>query len=75
MALDCLYHGRLSWLIALLYCHVISVDNKSRAAKCGLKVGDQIIEVNGYSFVDVLHDEAVAILKSYQNLILTIKVS
>ena len=30
--------------------------------------------MNGHSFVDVLHDEAVAILKSYQNLILTIKV-
>jgi len=54
---------------------MISVDNESRAAKCGLKVGDQIVEVNGHSFVDALHDEAVAILKSYQNLILTIKVS
>ena len=54
---------------------MISVDSKSRAAKCGLKVGDQIIEVNGHSFADVLHDEAVAILKSYQNLMLTIKVS
>ena len=30
--------------------------------------------MNGHSFVDVLHDEAVAILKSYQNLILSIKV-
>lgn len=50
------------------------VDNESCAAKCGLKMGDQIVEVNGHSFVNILHDEAVAILKSYQNLILTIKV-
>lgn len=54
--------------------HANSVDNDSCAAKCGLKVGDQIVEVNGHSFVDVLHDEAIAILKSYQNIILTIKV-
>ena len=54
---------------------MISVDDESRAAQCGLKVGDQIIEVNGHKFTDILHDEGVAILKSYQNLILTIKVS
>lgn len=54
---------------------MVSVDRGSRAAECGLKVGDQIVEVNGHSFVDILHAEAITILKSYQNLILTIKVS
>jgi len=52
-----------------------SVDDGSRAAVSGLKIGDQIVDVNGHSFVDILHAEAVAILKSYQSLILTIKVS
>lgn len=52
-----------------------SVDDGSRAAISGLRVGDQIVDVNGHSFVDILHAEAVAILKSYQTLILTIKVS
>ena len=54
---------------------MISVDNGSCAERSGLKVGDHVIAVNGHSFANVLHDEAVAILKSYQNLILTIKVS
>jgi len=57
-------------------CNVwFSVDDGSRAAICGLRVGDQIVDVNGHSFVDILHAEAVAILKSYQTLILSIKVS
>lgn len=76
MELDYLYQGifkALLWIISSY--HVISVNNESRAAKCGLKVGDQLIEVNGHSFVDILHAEGIAILKSYQNLILTIKVS
>uniref|UniRef100_A0A671FDF4 Whirlin n=1 Tax=Rhinolophus ferrumequinum TaxID=59479 RepID=A0A671FDF4_RHIFE len=37
------------------------------------KVGDQILEVNGRSFLNILHDEAVKLLKSSQHLILTVK--
>nr|XP_020762351.1 whirlin [Odocoileus virginianus texanus] len=37
------------------------------------KVGDQILEVNGRSFLNILHDEAVRLLKSSQHLILTVK--
>lgn len=37
------------------------------------QVGDQILEVNGRSFLNVLHDEAVRLLKSSQHLILTVK--
>ncbi|KAM5258692.1 whirlin isoform 5-T5 [Hipposideros larvatus] len=37
------------------------------------KVGDQILEVNGRSFLSILHDEAVKLLKSSQHLILTVK--
>ncbi|MBV99860.1 Whirlin, partial [Eschrichtius robustus] len=36
-------------------------------------VGDQILEVNGQSFLSILHDEAVRLLKSSQHLILTVK--
>ncbi|KAF5917663.1 hypothetical protein HPG69_013499, partial [Diceros bicornis minor] len=36
-------------------------------------VGDQILEVNGQSFLSILHDEAVRMLKSSQHLILTVK--
>ncbi|XP_059266948.1 whirlin isoform X1 [Mustela nigripes] len=37
------------------------------------KVGDQILEVNGRNFLNILHDEAVRLLKSSQHLILTVK--
>lgn len=37
------------------------------------QVGDQILEVNGRSFLNILHDEAVKLLKSSQHLILTVK--
>lgn len=37
------------------------------------QVGDQILEVNGRSFLSILHDEAVKLLKSSQHLILTVK--
>ena len=37
------------------------------------QVGDQILEVNGRSFLNILHDEAVRLLKSSQHLLLTVK--
>lgn len=37
------------------------------------QVGDQILEVNGQGFLNILHDEAVKLLKSSQHLILTVK--
>ena len=44
------------------------------AEEHGLKVGDQILDVNGHSFLSILHQEAVAIFRSYPTLIMTIKV-
>ncbi|TSK72075.1 Whirlin [Bagarius yarrelli] len=41
---------------------------------CGLgQVGDQILEVNGRSFLSIPHDEAVRVLKSSRHLMMTIK--
>lgn len=37
------------------------------------QVGDQILEVNGRSFLSVPHDEAVRVLKSSQHLMMTVK--
>ena len=51
-----------------------SVDSGSPAEEAGLLVGDQVMDVNGHSFISIQHQEAVHILRSYQNLILTIKV-
>ncbi|MBN3323858.1 WHRN protein, partial [Atractosteus spatula] len=53
--------------------YITGVDRGSAADSGGLKVGDQILEVNGRSFLSVPHDEAVRILKSSRHLIMTIK--
>ena len=55
----------------LFFC---SVTKGSIADSCGLKVGDQILEVNGHSFRSILHAEAVSILKAYPTLMITVKV-
>ena len=51
-----------------------SVDRESVAEKCGLRVGDQIIEANGRSFEAILHKDAVEFFKTYENVVLTVKV-
>ncbi|KAM9081737.1 whirlin isoform 2-T2 [Megaptera novaeangliae] len=53
--------------------YITGVDPGSEAESSGLKVGDQILEVNGQSFLSILHDEAVRLLKSSQHVILTVK--
>ncbi|XP_004677462.1 PREDICTED: whirlin isoform X6 [Condylura cristata] len=53
--------------------YITGVDPDSEAESSGLKVGDQILEVNGRSFLNILHDEAVKLLKSSQHLMLTVK--
>ncbi|CAM4666581.1 unnamed protein product [Leuciscus chuanchicus] len=53
--------------------YITGVD-KGSAAECGgLKVGDQILEVNGRSFLGIPHDEAVRVLKSSHHLMMTVK--
>ncbi|XP_058528310.1 whirlin isoform X7 [Ochotona princeps] len=53
--------------------YITGVDPGSEAEGSGLKVGDQILEVNGRSFLSILHDEAVKLLKSSRHLMLTVK--
>ena len=49
------------------------VDPLSLAEKSGLKVGDQIINVNGIDFSRVSHSSAVLVLKSHDNLKIEVK--
>lgn len=49
------------------------VDPLSLAEKCGLKVGDQIMNVNGIDFSRVSHSSAVLVLKSHDNLKIEVK--
>ncbi|XP_061460241.1 whirlin isoform X6 [Rhineura floridana] len=53
--------------------YITGVDKGSEAESAGLKVGDQILEVNGRSFLSIPHDEAVKLLKSSRHLIITVK--
>ncbi|KAG8010864.1 Whirlin [Nibea albiflora] len=53
--------------------YITGVDQGSAAECGGLKVGDQILEVNGRNFLSIPHDEAVRILKSSRHLMMTVK--
>ncbi|XP_047229340.1 whirlin isoform X1 [Girardinichthys multiradiatus] len=53
--------------------YITGVDKGSAAEYGGLKVGDQILEVNGHNFLSIPHDEAVRVLKSSQHLMMTVK--
>ncbi|XP_055055245.2 whirlin isoform X1 [Misgurnus anguillicaudatus] len=53
--------------------YITGVDRGSAAEYSGLKVGDQILDVNGRSFRSIPHDEAVQILKNSCHMLMTIK--
>uniref|UniRef100_A0A3B4U5Z4 Whirlin n=1 Tax=Seriola dumerili TaxID=41447 RepID=A0A3B4U5Z4_SERDU len=53
--------------------YITGVDPGSAADAGALKVGDQILEVNGQSFVIICHDEAVHILKSGRHLLMKVR--
>ncbi|KAL0979069.1 hypothetical protein UPYG_G00180140 [Umbra pygmaea] len=53
--------------------YITGVDPGSAADLCELKVGDQLMEVNGRSFVAIPHDEAVKILKTCCHLVVRVR--
>ncbi|XP_072017578.1 whirlin-like [Amphiura filiformis] len=53
--------------------YITGVDTYSVADDAGLKVGDQILDVNNRSFLDIEHQEAVNILKSSKLMMMTVK--
>ncbi|XP_071337943.1 whirlin [Trachinotus anak] len=53
--------------------YITGVDPGSAADAGALKVGDQILEVNGQSFVIIYHDEAVHILKTGRHLLMKVR--
>ncbi|CAI5685793.1 unnamed protein product [Oreochromis niloticus] len=53
--------------------YITGVDPGSAADIGGLKVGDQILEINGQSFVTISHDEAVHILKTGYHLLMKVR--
>ncbi|XP_043205685.1 uncharacterized protein LOC122372516 [Amphibalanus amphitrite] len=52
---------------------VTGVDANSPADQAGIQVGDQILDVNNQSFLDITHDEAVSILKYCKTPMMTIR--
>ncbi|XP_033105597.1 whirlin-like isoform X2 [Anneissia japonica] len=53
--------------------YITGIDAYSVSDAAGLKVGDQILDVNGRSFLEIEHQEAVNILKSSKLMMMTIK--
>ncbi|KAM7416832.1 hypothetical protein PAMA_018752 [Pampus argenteus] len=53
--------------------YITGVDPGSAADAGALKVGDQILEVNGQSFVTISHDEAVHILKTGHQMLMKVR--
>lgn len=53
--------------------YVSGVDQLSQAEQAGIKVGDQILAVNGRSFLDITHAEAVLVLKNSKYLMFKTK--
>lgn len=53
--------------------YIAGVDPDGMAEKAGLKAGDQILDVNGQSLLNISHKKAVKVLKSTKNMILTLK--
>ncbi|XP_064649030.1 whirlin-like isoform X3 [Lineus longissimus] len=53
--------------------YITGVDPYSVAENAGLKIGDQILDVNGQSFLDISHADAVKVLKSSRHMMMTIK--
>ncbi|XP_055314256.1 whirlin [Sitodiplosis mosellana] len=52
---------------------ITGVDKDSVADRAGLMIGDQILEVNNQSFLDVTHDEAVSQLKYHKRMSLIVR--
>eukprot|EP00117_Sycon_ciliatum_P004748 scpid49566/ scgid8986/ Whirlin len=53
--------------------YVSQVQRNSTAHSHGLQVGDQIIDVNGVSFLNILHNEAAEMLRENEMLVMTLR--
>uniref|UniRef100_A0A8D8LVQ5 Whirlin n=1 Tax=Cacopsylla melanoneura TaxID=428564 RepID=A0A8D8LVQ5_9HEMI len=52
---------------------ITGVDKDSVAERAGLLIGDEILEVNGQSFLQMTHDDAVNELKLHKRMTLTVR--
>ncbi|CAH1787596.1 unnamed protein product [Owenia fusiformis] len=53
--------------------YITGVTPYSVSDHAGLKVGDQILDINGHTFLDITHAEAVQIIKSSKRMVVTLK--
>ena len=65
----------VDWSVFGMVLVYIRVDNGGLAEQQGLKMGDQITHCNGDSFEGLSHAEAVELMKSQRQLVLTVRVS
>lgn len=60
--------------IIVLIIHLSSIDKGGMAERNGLRLGDQLIDVNGIPFDNISHHDAVDVIKEQKHLILTLRV-
>ncbi len=53
--------------------YVTSVLPSSKAAQAGLKVGDEIVRINGLILSEATHEEVTNLIKLKKSLILTVR--
>ncbi|XP_071100258.1 harmonin-like isoform X1 [Haliotis cracherodii] len=51
---------------------VSHVDATSQASKRGLKVGDEIVRVNGYTIAEAIHEDVLNLIKSHEEIVLKV---
>ena len=53
--------------------YVVGIDKNSVAEKCGILVGEQILEVNGISFTEIRHQVAAHIIRTCKMMTMVLK--
>lgn len=53
--------------------YISSVEKNSQAEEQGLKVGDEIIRMNGYTIKDAVYLEIIKLAKSYKEIFLKVR--
>lgn len=73
--LDIVTYIPVIYLFDLLYLIIVPLKflASARLTFCFLQIGDQILDVNGTSFLDISHDNAVEHLKKHKRMTITIR--
>ena len=51
---------------------ISAVEKGSQAEKAGLRVGDEIVRVNGFTIAEAIHDDVLNLIKSRDEIVLKV---